>query len=177
MIRLIREMRESGDIEHHSVLHCCVMSKKLEEVADSQAGRIVPTRTWEEERRATASSSKWKLWGRRDVCRDIESGMRLRHHCSNRIKLILSESVAIRDLYQVRKIATCRSGGSVIGATAWKIFSEGHGDDVAAVIQSKRSREWPSINAVTAAMRTVTSEWSRVMTFPATLSGLFRPRS
>ena len=104
MIRLIREMRESGDL--HIIL-CSHLLRDVEETCEEvlilKQGRIVHYANLEEERRANRKFIEMETVGANGTFTgDIE---KLCCACAvtgnNRIKLVLSEGVAIRDLYRV----------------------------------------------------------------------------
>jgi ABC-2 type transport system ATP-binding protein len=104
MIRLIREMRESGEM--HLIL-CSHLLRDVEETCEEvmilKEGRIVHYANLEEERRANRKFIEMETVGANGTfAADIEKlGCACAITQSNRIKLILSEGVAIRDLYRV----------------------------------------------------------------------------
>ena len=106
MIRLIREMRESGDM---NIILCSHLLRDVEETCEEvlilKQGRIVHYANLEEERRANRKFIEMETVGANGTfAGDIEKlGCACAITASNRIKLILSEGVAIRDLYQVAK--------------------------------------------------------------------------
>jgi len=104
MIRLIREMRESGEM--HLIL-CSHLLRDVEETCEEvmilKQGRIVHYANLEEERRANKKFIEMETVGANGTfAHDIEKlGCACAIGPNNRIKLILSEGVAIRDLYRV----------------------------------------------------------------------------
>ncbi len=104
MIRLIREMRESGDM--HMIL-CSHLLRDVEETCEEvmilKQGRIVHYANLEEERRANRKFIEMETVGANGTFTSaIEKlGCACAIAPNNRIKLILSEGVAIRDLYRV----------------------------------------------------------------------------
>lgn len=104
MIRLIREMRESGEM--HLIL-CSHLLRDVEETCEEvmilKQGRIVHYANLEEERRANRKFIEMETVGANGTfTADIEKlGCACAIVANNRIKLILSEGVAIRDLYRV----------------------------------------------------------------------------
>jgi ABC-2 type transport system ATP-binding protein len=104
MIRLIREMRESGDL--HIIL-CSHLLRDVEETCEEvlilKQGRIVHYANLEEERRANRKFIEMETVGANGTFTgDIEKlGCACAVTGNNRIKLILSEGVEIRDLYRV----------------------------------------------------------------------------
>jgi ABC-2 type transport system ATP-binding protein len=106
MIRLIREMRESGAM--HLIL-CSHLLRDVEETCEEvmilKQGRMVHYANLEEERRANRKFIEMETVGANGTfAHDIEKlGCTCAITTSNRIKLILSEGVAIRDLYQIAK--------------------------------------------------------------------------
>jgi ABC-2 type transport system ATP-binding protein len=106
MIRLIREMRESGEM--HLIL-CSHLLRDVEETCEEvlilKQGRMVHYANLEEERRANRKFIEMETVGANGTfAHDIEQlGCACAITASNRIKLILSEGVAIRDLYQIAK--------------------------------------------------------------------------
>ncbi len=104
MIRLIREMRESGEM--HLIL-CSHLLRDVEETCEEvlilKQGRIVHYANLEEERRANRKFIEMETVGANGTfAGDIEKlGCACAIAGNNRIKLILSEGVAIRDLYRV----------------------------------------------------------------------------
>jgi ABC-2 type transport system ATP-binding protein len=106
MIRLIREMRESGEM---NIILCSHLLRDVEETCEEvlilKQGRIVHYANLEEERRANRKFIEMETVGANGTfAGDIEKlGCACAITASNRIKLILSEGVAIRDLYQVAK--------------------------------------------------------------------------
>jgi ABC-2 type transport system ATP-binding protein len=104
MIRLIREMRESGDL--HIIL-CSHLLRDVEETCEEvlilKEGRIVHYANLEEERRANQKFIEMETVGANGTFTgDIEKlGCACAITASNRIKLVLSEGVEIRDLYRV----------------------------------------------------------------------------
>jgi ABC-2 type transport system ATP-binding protein len=106
MIRLIREMRESGEM---NIILCSHLLRDVEETCEEvlilKQGRIVHYANLEEERRANRKFIEMETVGANGTfAGDIEKlGCACAIAANNRIKLILSEGVAIRDLYQVAK--------------------------------------------------------------------------
>jgi ABC-2 type transport system ATP-binding protein len=106
MIRLIREMRESGEM---NIILCSHLLRDVEETCEEvlilKQGRIVHYANLEEERRANRKFIEMETVGANGTfAGDIEKlGCACAITANNRIKLILSEGVAIRDLYQVAK--------------------------------------------------------------------------
>jgi ABC-2 type transport system ATP-binding protein len=104
MIRLIREMRESGDL--HLIL-CSHLLRDVEETCEEvlilKQGRIVHYANLEEERRANRKFVEMETVGANGTFTgDIEKlGCACAITGSNRIKLILSEGVEVRDLFRV----------------------------------------------------------------------------
>jgi ABC-2 type transport system ATP-binding protein len=104
MIRLIREMRESGEM--HLIL-CSHLLRDVEETCEEvlilKQGRIVHYANLEEERRANRKFIEMETVGANGTfAKDIEKlGCTCAITASNRIKLILSEGVDVRDLYRV----------------------------------------------------------------------------
>jgi len=104
MIRLIREMRESGEM--HLIL-CSHLLRDVEETCEEvmilKQGRIVHYANLEEERRANRKFIEMETVGANGTfTHDIEQlGCACAITANNRIKLILSDGVAIRDLYRV----------------------------------------------------------------------------
>jgi ABC-2 type transport system ATP-binding protein len=104
MIRLIREMRDSGQV--HLIL-CSHLLRDVEETCEEvlilKEGRIVHYANLEEERRANRKFIEMETVGANGTfTADIEKlGCACAVTRDNRIKLILSEGVAIRDLYRV----------------------------------------------------------------------------
>ena len=104
MIRLISEMRESGDL--HIIL-CSHLLRDVEETCEEvlilKQGRIVHYANLEEERRANRKFIEMETVGANGTFTgDIEKlGCACAVTGNNRIKLVLSEGVAIRDLYRV----------------------------------------------------------------------------
>jgi len=104
MIRLIREMRESGEM--HLIL-CSHLLRDVEETCEEvmilKQGRIVHYANLEEERRANRKFIEMETVGANGTfATDIEKlGCACAITPGNRIKLILSEGVAIRDVYRV----------------------------------------------------------------------------
>jgi len=104
MIRLIREMRESGEM--HLIL-CSHLLRDVEETCEEvmilKQGRVVHYANLEEERRANRKFIEMETVGANGTfAADIEKlGCACAIATGNRIKLILSEGVAIRDLYRV----------------------------------------------------------------------------
>ncbi|HET9321713.1 MAG TPA: ABC transporter ATP-binding protein [Bryobacteraceae bacterium] len=104
MIRLIREMRESGDM--HLILSSHLLrdvEETCEEVLILKEGRIVHYANLEEERRANRKFIEMETLGANGTfAADIEKlGCACAIMGDNRIKLILSEGTEIRDLYRV----------------------------------------------------------------------------
>ena len=104
MIRLIREMRESGDM--HLILSSHLLrdvEETCEEVLILKEGRIVHYANLEEERRANRKFIEMETVGANGTfTADIEKlGCACAITGENRIKLILSEGTEIRDLYRV----------------------------------------------------------------------------
>ena len=104
MIRLIREMRESGDM--HLILSSHLLrdvEETCEEVLILKEGRIVHYANLEEERRANRKFIEMETAGANGTfTADIEKlGCACAITGENRIKLILSEGTEIRDLYRV----------------------------------------------------------------------------
>jgi len=106
MIRLIREMRESGEM---NIILCSHLLRDVEETCEEvlilKQGRIVHYANLEEERRANRKFIEMETVGANGTfAGDIEKlGCACAITANNRIKLVLSEGVAIRDLYQVAK--------------------------------------------------------------------------
>jgi len=104
MIRLIREMRDSGDL--HIIL-CSHLLRDVEETCEEvlilKQGRIVHYANLEEERRANRKFIEMETVGANGTFTgDIEKlGCACAIAGNNRIKLILSEGVEIRDLYRI----------------------------------------------------------------------------
>jgi len=104
MIRLIREMRDSGEM--HLIL-CSHLLRDVEETCEEvmilKQGRIVHYANLEEERRANRKFIEMETVGANGTfAHDIEKlGCACAIAPNNRIKLILSEGVEIRDLYRV----------------------------------------------------------------------------
>jgi len=104
MIRLIREMRESGEM--HLIL-CSHLLRDVEETCEEvmilKQGRVVHYANLEEERRANRKFIEMETVGANGTFAiDIEKlGCACAIATGNRFKLILSEGVAIRDLYRV----------------------------------------------------------------------------
>src|SRR6202158_2366820 len=104
MIRLIREMRDSGDL--HIIL-CSHLLRDVEETCEEvlilKQGRIVHYANLEEERRANRKFIEMETVGANGTFTgDIEKlGCACAVAGNNRIKLILSEGVEIRDLYRI----------------------------------------------------------------------------
>jgi len=104
MIRLIREMRDSGEM--HMIL-CSHLLRDVEETCEEvmilKQGRIVHYANLEEERRANRKFIEMETVGANGTfAHDIEKlGCACAIAPNNRIKLILSEGVEIRDLYRV----------------------------------------------------------------------------
>jgi ABC-2 type transport system ATP-binding protein len=104
MIRLIREMRESR--ETHLIL-CSHLLRDVEETCEEvlilKEGRIVHYANLEEERRANRKFVEMETVGANGTfASDIEKlGCDCAIASNNRIKLILPEGVAVRDLYRV----------------------------------------------------------------------------
>ncbi|HKW97607.1 MAG TPA: ABC transporter ATP-binding protein [Bryobacteraceae bacterium] len=104
MIRLIREMRDSGDM--HLIL-CSHLLRDVEETCEEvlilKQGRIVHYANLEEERRANRKFIEMETIGANgSFAHDIEKlGCACAITGSNRIKLILSEGVDVRDIYRV----------------------------------------------------------------------------
>ncbi len=104
MIRLIREMRDSGDL--HLIL-CSHLLRDVEETCEEvlilKQGRIVHYANLEEERRANRKFIEMETVGANGTFTgDIEKlGCACAIAGNNRIKLILSEGVEIRDLYRI----------------------------------------------------------------------------
>jgi len=104
MIRLIREMRESGEM--HLILSSHLLrdvEETCEEVLILKEGRIVHYANLEEERRANRKFIEMETLGANGTfAADIEKlGCACAIMGDNRIKLILSEGTEIRDLYRV----------------------------------------------------------------------------
>jgi ABC-2 type transport system ATP-binding protein len=105
MIRLIREMRESGEM---NIILCSHLLRDVEETCEEvlilKQGRIVHYANLEEERRANRKFIEMETVGANGTFAGTSKlGCACAITASNRIKLILSEGVAIRDLYQVAK--------------------------------------------------------------------------
>jgi ABC-2 type transport system ATP-binding protein len=104
MIRLIREMRESGDL--HLIL-CSHLLRDVEETCEEvlilKQGRIVHYANLEEERRSNRKFVEMETVGANGTFTgDIEKlGCACAITGANRIKLILSEGVEVRDLFRV----------------------------------------------------------------------------
>ena len=104
MIRLVREMRDSGDL--HIIL-CSHLLRDVEETCEEvlilKQGRIVHYANLEEERRANRKFIEMETVGANGTFTgDIEKlGCACAITGNNRIKLVLSEGVEIRDLYRV----------------------------------------------------------------------------
>ncbi len=104
MIRLIREMRDSGDV--HIIL-CSHLLRDVEETCEEvlilKQGRIVHYANLEEERRSNRKFIEMETVGANGTFTgDIEKlGCTYAVAGNNRIKLILSEGVEIRDLYRI----------------------------------------------------------------------------
>ena len=104
MIRLIREMRESGDM--HMIL-CSHLLRDVEETCEEvmilKQGRIVHYANLEEERRANQKFIEMETVGANGTfAADVEKlGCACAIVPNNRIKLILSEGIEIRDLYRI----------------------------------------------------------------------------
>jgi ABC-2 type transport system ATP-binding protein len=107
MIRLIREMRESGEMH---LIVCSHLLRDVEETCEEvmilKQGRMVHYANLEQERRANRKFIEMETVGANGTfAHDIEKlGCACAITRSNRIKLILSEGVAIRDLYQIANI-------------------------------------------------------------------------
>jgi ABC-2 type transport system ATP-binding protein len=104
MIRLVREMRDSGDL--HIIL-CSHLLRDVEETCEEvlilKEGRIVHYANLEEERRANRKFIEMETVGANGTFTgDIEKlGCACAVTGNNRIKLVLSEGIEIRDLYRV----------------------------------------------------------------------------
>lgn len=104
MIRLVREMRESGEM--HLIL-CSHLLRDVEETCEEvlilKQGRIVHYANLEEERRANRKFVEMETIGANGTfAADIEKlGCACAITGNNRIKLILSEGVDVRDIYRV----------------------------------------------------------------------------
>ena len=104
MIRLISEMRESREM--HLIL-CSHLLRDVEDTCEEvmilKQGRIVHYANLEEERRANRKFIEMETVGANGTfAHDIEKlGCACAVAPNNRIKLILSEGIAIRDLYRV----------------------------------------------------------------------------
>jgi ABC-2 type transport system ATP-binding protein len=106
MIRMIREIRDSGQANIVLSSHLLRdVEETCEEVLILKQGRIVHYANLEEERRANRKFIEMETVGANGTfAGDIEKlGCACAITASNRIKLILSEGVAIRDLYRVAK--------------------------------------------------------------------------
>src|SRR5205814_2576273 len=106
MIRLIKEMKQTGNMH---IVVCSHLLRDVEETCEEvlilKQGRIVHYSNLDEERRANRKFIKMETVGANGTfAGDIEKlGCACAITANNRIKLILSEGVAIRDLYQVAK--------------------------------------------------------------------------
>jgi len=104
MIRLIREMRDSGEL--HIIL-CSHLLRDVEETCEEvlilKQGHIVHYANLEEERRANRKFIEMETVGANGTFTgDIEKlGCACAIAGNNRIKLILSEGVEVRDLYRI----------------------------------------------------------------------------
>jgi ABC-2 type transport system ATP-binding protein len=104
MIRLIREMRESRET---NLILCSHLLRDVEETCEEvlilKEGRIVHYADLEEERRANRKFVEMETVGANGTfASDIEKlGCDCALAPNNRIKLILPEGVAVRDLYRV----------------------------------------------------------------------------
>jgi len=104
MIRLVREMRDSGDL--HIIL-CSHLLRDVEETCEEvlilKEGHIVHYANIEEERRANRKFIEMETVGANGTFTgDIEKlGCACAVTGNNRIKLVLSEGIKIRDLYRV----------------------------------------------------------------------------
>src|SRR5256714_1370752 len=104
MIRLIREMRESRELH---VILCSHLLRDVEETCEEvlilKQGRIVHYANLEEERRSNRKFVEMETVGANGTFTgDIEKlGCACAITSSNRIKLILSEGVEVRDLFRV----------------------------------------------------------------------------
>src|SRR5437588_8645734 len=106
MIRMIKEMKETGDLR---IVLCSHLLRDIEETCEEvlilKQGRIVHYSNLEEERRSNRKFVEMETVGANGTFTgDIEKlGCACAITGSNRVKLILSEGVEIRDLYQVAK--------------------------------------------------------------------------
>src|SRR5213075_2956087 len=104
MLRLIREMKEAGEMH---LLLCSHLLRDVEETCEEvlilKQGRIVHYANLEEERRANRKFVEMETVGANgSFTGDIEKlGCACAITGSNRIKLILSEGVEVRDLFRV----------------------------------------------------------------------------
>src|SRR5712692_3600728 len=104
MIRLIREMRDSGDL--HIIL-CSHLLRDVEETCEEvlilKQGRFVHYANLEEERRANRKFIEMEVLGANGTfAAAIEKlGCACAITGNNRIKMILSEGVDVRDIYRV----------------------------------------------------------------------------
>ncbi len=104
MIRLIREMRDSGGM--HIVL-CSHLLRDVEETCEEviilKAGRMVHYSNLEEERRSNRKFLEIELQG--DSARFIQAVEEIGCECApgalNRLKLVLPEKVEINDIYRI----------------------------------------------------------------------------
>src|SRR5690242_1959591 len=104
MIRMIKEMRESGDLR---LVLCSHLLRDVEETCEEvmilKQGRIVHYSNLEEERKANLRFVELETWG--DDSGFIEALEQLGCECAmageRRLKMVLSEGIEIRDLYKV----------------------------------------------------------------------------
>jgi ABC-2 type transport system ATP-binding protein len=104
MIRLIREMRESGEM---NIILCSHLLRDVEDTCEEvlilKQGHVVHYANLEEERRANRKFIEMETVGANGTfAGDIEKlGCACAITANNHIKLILSEGVEIRDVYRV----------------------------------------------------------------------------
>ena len=103
MIRLIREMRDSGEM--HIVL-CSHLLRDVEECCDEvlilKAGRIVHQSNLEEERRTNRRFLELEIWGDAGGLQDAleQLGCECATGAGNRLKVVLAPGVEVRDVYR-----------------------------------------------------------------------------
>jgi ABC-2 type transport system ATP-binding protein len=104
MIKLIQEIRQAGGL--HIIL-CSHLLRDVEETCEEvlilKQGRIVHYSNLEEERRANRKFLELETYGPSDEFAAAVAGLGVEHALAgkHRMKVVLSDGVAVRDLYQL----------------------------------------------------------------------------
>ena len=143
MIRMIREMRETGEL--HIVL-CSHLLRDVEETCEEvlilKQGRIVHYSNLEEERNANLRFVEIETHG--DDAGFIEALEELGCECAvageRRLKMVLSEGIEIRDIYRLAESRESATAPPELPPRhARRHFPESHGDDWTPMAVYKRT--------------------------------------